>query len=66
MTQNAKVAGVRLSGKPLLKRIWNYRVIDLMLLPMVLNFVLFKCRAVWGMKLPSSTTGPGARMCGRG
>ena len=42
---------MRPPGKPLLKRIWNYRVIDLMLLPTILYFVLFKCRAVWGMKL---------------
>ena len=51
MTPNAKAAGVRTHGKPLLKRIWDYRVIYLMLLPTVLYFVLFKCRAVWGMKL---------------
>lgn len=51
MTQNAKAAGVRTHGKPLLKRIWDYRMIYLMLLPTVLYFVLFKCRAVWGMKL---------------
>ena len=51
MTQNAKAAGVRPHGKPLLKRIWDYRMIYLMLLPTVLYFVLFKCRAVWGMKL---------------
>ena len=51
MTSNAKAAGVRTHGKPLLKRIWDYRVIYLMLLPTVLYFVLFKCRAVWGMKL---------------
>ena len=33
MTQNAKAAEVRTHGKPLLKRIWDYRVIYLMLLP---------------------------------
>lgn len=39
------------AGKPVLRRIWDYRVIYLMLLPTVLYFVLFKCRAVVGMKL---------------
>lgn len=37
--------------KSLLKRIWDYKVIYLMLLPTVLYFVLFKCQAVVGMKL---------------
>ena len=39
------------SAKSLGRRIWDYRVIYLMLLPTILYFVLFKCRAVWGMKL---------------
>ena len=38
-------------GKSLIQRIWDYKVIYLMLLPTVLYFVLFKCRAVWGMNL---------------
>ena len=38
-------------AKSLWRRIWDYRVIYLMLLPTILYFVLFKCRAVWGMKL---------------
>lgn len=37
--------------KPLYKRIWDFRVIYLMLLPTLLYFILFKCRAVVGMKL---------------
>lgn len=37
--------------KPLLKRMWDFRVIYLMLLPTLLYFILFKCRAVAGMKL---------------
>ncbi len=38
-------------GRSLPRRIWEYRVIYLMLLPTVLYFILFKFRAVWGMKL---------------
>ncbi len=37
--------------KPLLRRMWDFRVIYLMLLPTLLYFILFKCRAVAGMKL---------------
>ena len=37
--------------KPLIRRIWDYRIIYIMLLPTVLYFVLFKCRAVIGMQL---------------
>lgn len=37
--------------KTLGRRIWDYRVVYLMLLPTVLYFVLFRCRAVWGMRL---------------
>ena len=38
-------------AKSVWRRIWDFRVIYLMLLPTVLYFVFFKCRAVWGMKL---------------
>ncbi|MBQ7185099.1 MAG: sugar ABC transporter permease [Clostridia bacterium] len=45
-------AGIRPGrGRSLPRRIWDYRVIYLMLLPTVLYFILFKFRAVWGMKL---------------
>ena len=47
----AKPAADPKRKKSLGRRIWEYRVIYLMLLPTVLYFVLFKCRAVWGMKL---------------
>lgn len=38
-------------GKSLLRRIWDFRIIYLMLLPTVLYFLLFKTRAVLGMSL---------------
>lgn len=38
-------------SKSLLRRIWDYRIIYLMLLPTVLYFLLFKTRAVLGMSL---------------
>ena len=38
-------------GKPLLRRMWDYRIIYLMLLPTILYFLLFKTRAVLGMSL---------------
>ncbi|MBQ4075892.1 MAG: sugar ABC transporter permease [Clostridia bacterium] len=38
-------------SKSLLRRVWDYRVIYLMLLPTVAYFILFKCRAVAGMTL---------------
>lgn len=37
--------------RSLARRIWDYKVIYLMLLPTVLYFVLFKCKAVAGMSL---------------
>lgn len=40
-----------LHSKSLIRRIWDYRVIYLMLLPTVAYFILFKCRAVAGMTL---------------
>lgn len=47
----ARAAGKKQPVKSLGRRIWEYRVIYLMLLPTILYFVFFKCRAVWGMKL---------------
>ena len=45
-------AGIHVKrSRTLPQRIWDYRVIYLMLLPTILYFVLFKGRAVWGMKL---------------
>lgn len=40
-----------LHRKSIWRRIWDFRVIYLMLLPTLLYFILFKCRAVVGMKL---------------
>ncbi len=54
MTALAAKTGKATGKKPaksLARRIWDYRVIYLMLLPTILYFILFKCRAVWGMKL---------------
>lgn len=51
MTDRAILPARARKRHALIKRVWDFRVIYLMLLPTVLYFVLFKCRAVVGMKL---------------
>ncbi len=50
MTGAVKAARIK-PKRTLPQRIWDFRVIYLMLLPTLAYFILFKCRAVWGMKL---------------
>ena len=50
MTGAANAVSIK-PKRTLAQRIWDFRVIYLMLLPTLAYFILFKCRAVWGMKL---------------